>query len=441
MQLISQVCLVSVFGRGHWLAKSLASKGISVTLLEASKNMGRWAPEDWEGPFGFFKTEGLSQTQFDRLFEDEVCINPDRGFCFWLKDGPLEMKSPHVFHRLQKLQVSSVIQDYIQSTASLESIKDFSFSENWLAQFAHSFGSCDWIELSESIHAGEKQNLFSSFHFRQATRVGLEKSLQSLEASGVQVIRDVSVLDITFDDKKVGGFEIKTDRQEIFKAEQFVWSLTSEETGMLSSRIQNVFFPQGPIEPDWAWTRFRIKIKSLDGDAEMIRNQLPHHIVVIEDIMLPWAYENMMVMISTASRELFDIWLRTPCVHRFHRQRIEEQGQKICEILSDRLPRQEVTVSEFPQEASYTFSQLGPVRHPIFKDKARKQLKAKSFANLFLDSPEQWPCLGWDGNLKNQTKIFASLLDWWKKKEELRLKLDAQRAKEALEKKSGKDLS
>ena len=36
--------IISVFGRGHWLAAEMAEKGCSVHLLDISQTMGRWTP-------------------------------------------------------------------------------------------------------------------------------------------------------------------------------------------------------------------------------------------------------------------------------------------------------------------------------------------------------------------------------------------------------------
>ena len=46
MELTKSVFVVSVFGRGHWLAVELKRKGLDVTLIDVSAAMGSWGPED-----------------------------------------------------------------------------------------------------------------------------------------------------------------------------------------------------------------------------------------------------------------------------------------------------------------------------------------------------------------------------------------------------------
>ncbi len=426
MELKSEICIVSIFGRGHWLAAELGKKGIPVTLLEISGQMGHWASEDWEGPFGFFKTEALTETQVERLFEDESTQVLPQGLSIWLKSGPLELKGPVAAHRLQQLNIPESVVSYVQGQKS-DKFPMGEFRTHWLAQLSHAYSSNIFTLLPESYTQGKRQNLFASFYHRPATRVGIDKSLQRCQAAGVHVLKNVNILDLSFSDKKnMSGLEIKTDRQEIFRAEQFVWCLSSDETGMLGTKIQNHLFPKGAIEPEWAWLRYRLKIKSLSPGGEMTQHEIPAHSLVIEDLMLPWTHENFIILIRTASVDLFDAWIKIPHAHRFHRPYLDGKAQALCQLLSARLPDNQVSVSEAPQEANYTFKELGPARHPIYSSAMKSQLKIRSLSNLFYDGPEQWKCLGWEGNMAHQQDIYHSLFDWWRKKEELRIKKEAQ---------------
>jgi hypothetical protein len=259
--------------------------------------------------------------------------------------------------------------------------------------------------------------------------VGIEKSLQKCQAAGVQVIKNVGINDLSFADKKnLRGLEIKIDRQEIFRAEQFVWCLSSDETGMLSTKVQAALFPGGAIEPEWCWMRYRLKIKPLSPAAEMTRHEIPAHSVILEDLSLPWTHENYTILIHTASAELFDAWIKIPQGQRFHKQYLEEKAQRLCDLLSARIPDNQVSVSEYPQEAIYTFSQLGPCRHPVYSRAVKRELSVKKLNNFYFDGPEQWASLGWEGNMTHQQEINLSLQDWWRKKEELRIKREAAAA-------------
>ena len=171
MELKSEVCIVSIFGRGHWLAAELGKKGIPVSLLDVSAQMGHWAPEDWEGPFGFFKTESFTETQMERLFEDESTQMLDQGLSIWLKSGPLEMKGPVALHRLAQLGISEKVIQYVQGQVILEQISNLDFKNSWLAHLAHGFSSNVSTLLPETYSEGRRQNLFASYFHRPATRV------------------------------------------------------------------------------------------------------------------------------------------------------------------------------------------------------------------------------------------------------------------------------
>ena len=115
------VAVVSAFGRGHWLAAELADAGRSVALIDVSAKMGRWAPEDWEGPFGFFRTEKLKASQVERLIEDDYHDTVDEGFVVWLKDGPIDIKGPLSSFWLQKKGIQGEFSKYVSSYESLSS--------------------------------------------------------------------------------------------------------------------------------------------------------------------------------------------------------------------------------------------------------------------------------------------------------------------------------
>ncbi len=64
-----EVVIVSVFGRGHLLAAKLQQDQIPVKLIEIGHLMGAWPPEDLAGPFGFFKSEHMSDLEVETVFD------------------------------------------------------------------------------------------------------------------------------------------------------------------------------------------------------------------------------------------------------------------------------------------------------------------------------------------------------------------------------------
>ena len=54
------VVIASAYGRGHWLASHLSEQGWRVSLLDFTKALGPYTPEDYEGPFGLLETDLVS---------------------------------------------------------------------------------------------------------------------------------------------------------------------------------------------------------------------------------------------------------------------------------------------------------------------------------------------------------------------------------------------
>lgn len=430
MDIKGEVGIVSVFGRGHWLAAALAQAKVPVKLLDVSQQMGVWAPEDAEGPFGFFETEGLEK---ERLSSDEKVIPVDRGLTLWLSSGPLELHGPTTSYRVSQLQIPEAVVQYVRGE-SQEKVKDplkgFSFKDSWLAQISHAMTSTVDTLSPEASKEGMRRNLFSPFLIRESTVQGLEKSLKWCEAQGVEVLRHVEVKDLAFRDKQtLGSLEIRQDKPRLFSAEQYVFCLTAEEAGMLSQKVQHVLFGSRILEPEWAWVRYRIQLKERRPLSEMTRHQIPAHCVVIEDLMLPWSHENFVILRRrTGPSDEFDAWMKIPNNQRFQSQYLQERGLKMKAFIEARLPDNEMEILDLPKEASSTFQQVGPARHPIFSRALRSLRTSDQMGNISFDSPEYWKALSWEGQFEHQRQIFQRLKSWWDRKEELRLKREAKEA-------------
>lgn len=426
MDIKAEVAIVSIFGRGHWLAAQLAQAQIPVTLLDVSSHMGNWKPEDQEGPFGFFQSEGLKK---ERLEADEAVQEIQQGMTVWLPDGPLECRGPTASYRLSQLQVEPPVLNYIQGKSSSEELRKLSFQQTWLAQMSHALTSSVSTLAPEALKEGLKRDLFSPFYVRRPSVQGLEKSLKWCESKGVQVLRNVELKDLSFDEKRnLSGFEVRTDKPGMFRAEQFVICLTAEECGMLSHKIQTAFFGTHIFEPEWAWLRYRVHIQGQSPLAHLTRDEIPFHCVVVDDLMLPWTHENFLILQRCQMRDHFDAWMKIPNSQRFHSQYLQERARNLKELLDRRIPENEAHIVELPAEAQSTFQQVGPARHPVFSRGVRLQRKKLQVKNTVLDSPENWNALSWEGQFEHQDKIFENLRAWWERKEELRIKREAKEA-------------
>lgn len=415
MKMSSPVVLVSAFGRGHWLAAALMKEGIKTTLIDVTNKLGVWPSEDIEGPFGFFRTEKISESQMERINADDHFTEAMNGFTIWLKEGPLEFKGPLTRYKLETsglspMALAAVLDGSVSKTA--KDLESLSFEEKWLVDLAHQFSSTTYVPSARGSREGKMLPLGASFLARGATRIGLEKSLQWLESQGVEVIRPQEVFDISFGPgKSIEGIEIVGERQGLLHTEQMVWMLSSEETYFLSEKVGKYFYPEGALESEWAWVRYRVGLKEC-----FERNSLPLHTLIIEDLNSPWTHENFMVLQRTVVAEQFDVWMRLPTVQRFNKEYLTTRGEQMLKYLKTRLPLAEPQVWSFPQEYYYTYAQLGAPRFVVFNQNQTARQNRPRFKNLFIDGPEIWPQYSWEAYFDSHQVIRGKIQNWWKEK-------------------------
>jgi hypothetical protein len=424
--------IVSIFGRGHWLAAKLAQSKVPVTLLDISQQMGTWMPEDLEGPFGYFQMQDLQE---ERLAEDEKNLKIPGGFTIWLPDGPVELHGPTHPYRLKQMQMPEEGFEYLQKSSSLTpaqsaALKKLSFEKTWLLQMAHYFtGSVETLSV-EAVKEGLKRNLLEDFFIRQVSPGGHAKSLNWCEEKGVKVLRNVELKDLVLEEgRKIASLEVRIDHPGIFKAEQVVLCLTSEECAMISQKIQQSLFANALVEPQWAWLRYRIHFQGAGPLSALTRDQIPAHCLVIGDLDLPWTHENLIVLQRVpAQNGSFDLWMKIPNNQRFNSQYLAARGEKAKDVLEARLPDNQVVITHLPNEAKTTFQHVGPARHPVFSRAVISLRSRKNVGNIYFDSPEYWRALSWEGQFEHQASIFQELKAWWDHKEEMRIKRELKEA-------------
>lgn len=418
MELGSPVILISAFGRGHWLAAALAKEGIKTTLIDVSAKLGVWPTEDVEGPFGFFRNEKINELQLKRLYSESSYKELPNGFTLWLKDGPFECKGPLTQFKLDKFTLSKEVRNILlegtdgkNGRSIYKNIISYDFSEGWFLHLLHQYAATTYTASALGATVGKAISAFSSFSVRQTTQKDFEKSFEWLKEQGVEVIKSQQIQDASFGNKKtVTGLELSGKNQGLYRLEQLVWMLSSEETYFLNERFGKYFFPNGAEESEWCWLRYRMGLQQC-----FERDRLPEHCVVIDDLYSPWTHENMMVLQRTTLPEQFDLWIRVPTVQRFNKDYLTGRGFGIKKHLLSRMALSNPEVLSFPQEYYYPYNQLGPARFPVFNENKKGRVKS-IYKNLFLDGPEIWPHYSHDVYFEHQELIFQKLLNWWKEK-------------------------
>jgi len=364
----NRVLIVGAFNRNLMLAQDILSLDYEVDYLDLSNALGRWPAEDIEGPFGFFRSEELSSSDYDLILSGDSFYEAMNGFTFYLKTGPLEMKGPLSSYLLNK-------KPWIKEIET-----------DWIKCFSNLYGSCLYDENQCSIEYKKNRiPLDGTFNYKLPSRVGFQKQIEYLKSKGVRVWQDTKILDISISASPLVSVEMQGERQGLQNYDQLIWCLTSEETSHYSEKLFQTLFASKRVEPALCWLRYRVRI-----DVTPEFREIPQHMVIINDLLAPWTHENQIVCIKTASAELIDLWVLQSSVQRFNKDYIQFQSQKILEVFRKKFPNSEPKISDFPQEYLYSFKELGAPRLPVFFDSIKSSKLHIKSNKVFFNSPEQW---------------------------------------------------
>jgi hypothetical protein len=439
MEELADVVIVSIFGRGNWLASELATRGWRVTLVDVSSRMGAWEPEDYEGPFGLLEDANLLATQKARLMDDGDTVVAPNGFTFWLPDGPFEGKSELTTFQLEQRSIPKVVENYLRKATSSRTeaeslrpaVRALPFSANWLAQFAHQFASTVHVENYRCLEVGRPAPLFSPLLMRHATRVGHQRGLKNTLSSGASVRANAGVRDIRLVGNTVDAVEVEDDRAGIERGRAFVWMLSGEESLRFPTSVHATLFPNGAMGPDWYWTRFQVR---LGGKASAA--MIPPWFVTTRDRLLPWTHANLMIVrtrkpVSDIDDEV-DVWMRIPLWARFDFKYLQTIRDEMEAVLAERIPQSAPVTTVMPLEAQVSREKLGPPRHPVYNQNSFARTQPLRAKNLFFDSPDLWRSLDWSGQFENQRLILAGL-EKLKQKQDEASEREARRAAQDLD--------
>lgn len=406
--------IVSAFGRGDWLAAELSGRGFRVTLVDVTETLGAVQPEDAEGPFGFLEATDLLPTQKTRLTEEGEMVTVEEGFTIWTKGGPLECRSELTSFQLEARLIPKNVENYLrhpglpdrESERARHALLKMPFRETWLAHLAHQMTSTAIEENHRGLDWGAAAPIFAPYSIRQVTAQALGRGLKKCQSSGVKIRQKAEVRDLRMENRSVDAIEIHDDQSGIERGKSFVWMLSSSETEQSAKTLFATLFPGGVLKAEWFWTRYRINLdlnrNSVDATFD---DQIPAHVVVIEDLFLPWTHENMIVFRKRAIPGQYDAWIRVPGRLSDDQATLGEYGLKIEKILRERMPSLRPSlVNESQRELTLTQALA-----PVFGTDQLEDLEQLRAPNLFYCGPEQWETLDWTGRYRAQNQILAKL--------------------------------
>ena len=106
-----EVTILSVYGRGFWIASELRRRNIKVKIIDFTDQFKAWKPEDLRNPVGAFFNGYFSDTQLARMHMEDDFTHQEGGLCVWTSDGPVHFKS-------------NLVNYYLSDTKNRESVEE-----------------------------------------------------------------------------------------------------------------------------------------------------------------------------------------------------------------------------------------------------------------------------------------------------------------------------
>ena len=404
-QLKKNILIVSLYGRGDWLALECQKNGLDVVLLDLTPLVPR-SIEDVEGPFGVFASKRHTPSQMARLTDEGPLVLSDRGYTFWLKNGPLEFKGPLSLLQIKKAQIPDILLTYLRtaddpssdlSDISLQ-VEKLPFQQNWLAHLAHQISASVFMENPKGLHFGSPLPLLSSFYYRRFHKRSQLATLQRLSQCTV-LAKLKKHLHLSINNSMLEG--IQYDKSTQLQAQQVIWMLSSEESTFCLGQDAQMLFPKGQIMPQWYWSHYRMDL------ASAIPEFLPDHFVMIEDISLPWTHDNLSIVQKTLRKGIMDVWIRLPSSQRFQKDYVKNYGQILCQHFKNRMSLTP-SIQDWPTEILE--EEPIPTFFGVYDLKDRLSLKRVDLKNVIFEGPEVWTSLGWDGQFRSNRRTLKQIL-------------------------------
>lgn len=429
---LKDVVIASAYGRGHWLAGHLADQGWKVTLLDFTKALGPFSPEDYDGPFGLLETDlisGSQKTHWSTEFGPNTVQKVESGYSIWLKDGPIEGHSQLATFYAQERSISLAVRNYLHMVSDLSDIRlkpertqlaKLPFENTWLVRFMHQFHSNEYSNPIDALDSSHATPFYSRYFVRALSSDSHRKSLQGLRDAQVEVIENPEVLSV-----KGQGDELVllTMRADTIKTRSLVWGLTSFETARVAGELTRVFYKNTKLTPQWQWRKFIVSFDELP-------TEVPASFVLLHDPHLPWTHTNAVSVRSTS--DYWICWMRLPS-EQTKAEYFADQAKDLFEKIHQRLPWTGAKV-EYSGDSNPAWF--------IYESGEKKALRTKIAKNIFISGPEHW-----DGvdplsmylNYKNVLGGLDSIRTVWDARQAKREAKEAMRLQKQKAKEQAKD--
>lgn len=396
-----KIQILSIYGRGFWLASELKKRNIKVEILDMTEAFSHWKPEDLKSPVGVFFDSNISTSQWNRMRLEDDFVPQKMGFCVWTPDGPLHFKSNLLEHYLSDSKNFTNIEELLTPQVEEEGKKNQWIKKLAPFEFDEEYKQIWMLKLSRQLAASSLEqfdtDLSKPYLKLQADYSPGDFDWQSYKNS-LDWIADKGIL---LKNKKSLNFN------ELDLENDVITFLTAEElkfSGIKNDGISSLYSLKS-TEPDWVWTRARYKITSkLSSDI------LPQSFSIIDSLEVPLTHSNLLMVYKAKEENIWDFYYRVPHWYEEDLSLVQMLESDIKNIIEKKIPTSQSQLIESSTVGMKSVKR-GPMPYCLYSDskiKKFKKPKIKNFTNL---SHEVWPTLDWSGRMEVQKVHLDSVVD------------------------------
>ncbi|MBE8221732.1 MAG: hypothetical protein HAW60_03275 [Bdellovibrionales bacterium] len=398
------IFVVSLYGKGHYIASLLSQEGCSVSLLNLQNPQPNQCLniENLVGPFDFFEdTSDSLQKDFLNSFINFQ--NTSSGFTIWPKSGPIDFQSFIKNYALDSCGLNEENIEYLSNVNLLsfeeknhlkKNLNHLDHSENWLSKLSHQLSASLFklqdYNLEETIT--EAMPLFNKKKIAICSHNNLQNSLDWCVSNNVNVInidKDLSITKNKNSIQSISYTNAETKQKESIAADKVVWTLNSQETKNIFPKIFPLLYKKA-LTPLWQWQKITTYI-----DEEYIPEFSNQSFLMINDKRLSFYGDNLCIVKKTSLSNIWNLWMCLP--QQIPSEKIIKDS--ILNFFKDRIPKLKIKKIDVPKNSN---TPLFPV-FDNFNNLYTKTINNFYFCNFEACSNLDWPSfLNFQKNINNK---------------------------------------
>lgn len=404
MSSLRNIVVVSLFGRGHYIASLLSQNNYKVKLLNlSSPDLYPVNIENVIGPFDFFKNH-LDSLQNAFLASFIKFQNTSSGFTLWPKLGPIDFQTFIKNYSIEHCGLSVENIEYLGNTHLLSpkekktlqtSLDDMPHLKNWLSKLAHQLPSSKWLDNYDlKTNTTKILDFFNKKQVAQASCNTLQNSLDWCRSNAVEVISveaDLSISKKANQIQSISYTNTENKQKETAFCDQLIWTAHSQETKDLCPKVFLDLY-QKALSPEWQWQKITTHINE-QYQPDFTNDSF----VMINDLELNFSGDNLVIVKKTAMPNVWQLWMLLP--YKYSPDLMIKDT--FDTFFKDRIPKLKIEKIDLPEKNAKSF-------FPVFA--AHKNAFEKTTNNIHFCNFEHCHNLDWSGFLNFQKQMGETIL-------------------------------